>query len=57
MGGQAVMAKRLIQNLRSEGLEVSFLPVDPDFPKPLKFAQNKIPANDSLRNFLLGVTG
>ncbi len=29
MGGQAVMAEQLIQDLRGDGVHVDFLPVDP----------------------------
>ncbi|HEX8098444.1 MAG TPA: glycosyltransferase family 4 protein [Pyrinomonadaceae bacterium] len=40
LGGQAVHAARLLENLRAEaGLEVSFLPVNPPFPGPLKKVQ------------------
>jgi glycosyltransferase involved in cell wall biosynthesis len=39
MGGQSVMATRLIQDLQSEGLHVDFLPVDPELPTPLRFTR------------------
>ncbi len=36
MGGQAVMAEQLIQDLRGDGVNVDFLPVDPLLPRPLR---------------------
>lgn len=40
LGGQAVQAKRLIERLREEpSLDVSFLPINPPFPKALKKVQ------------------
>ncbi|HYG80837.1 MAG TPA: glycosyltransferase, partial [Pyrinomonadaceae bacterium] len=41
LGGQAVHAARLLERLREEpSLEVSFLPINPPLPGPLKKVQN-----------------
>jgi len=40
MGGQAVMAKQLLDDLRSSNFDVDFLPINPKPPGPLAFAEN-----------------
>lgn len=39
MGGQAVMAKQLLDDLRSSNFDVEFLPINPKPPGPLAFAE------------------
>lgn len=40
MGGQAVMAERLLRGLRDTGVQADFLPINPLPPGPLRFAEN-----------------
>lgn len=40
MGGQAVMADRLVRAMREDGVEIDFLPINPVLPKGLRFAQH-----------------
>lgn len=40
MGGQAVMAKQLLDDLRSSNFNVDFLPINPKPPGPLAYAEN-----------------
>src|SRR6266571_5436138 len=57
VGGQAVQAQRLCTRLvRSEELEVTFLPVNPRMVQPLRFLQRVKYVRTVLTSFIYGLS-
>jgi L-malate glycosyltransferase len=52
LGGQGVQACRLIEGLEAEGVRVTFIPINPRFPKPLAWVR-RLPLVRTLFNQLL----
>jgi L-malate glycosyltransferase len=52
LGGQGVQACRLIEGLEAEGVRVTFIPINPRFPKALSWVR-RVPVARTLLNQLL----
>ena len=52
LGGQAVQARRLIEGLEAEGVRVTFIPINPRFPRALSWVR-RLPIARTLVNQVL----
>ena len=52
LGGQGVQACRLIEGLDGEGLRVTFIPINPRFPKALAWVR-RLPVVRTILNQLM----
>src|SRR5262249_56201134 len=52
LGGQSIQARRLQEGLESEGVRVTFIPINPRFPKALAWVR-RLPAVRTILNQLL----
>jgi glycosyltransferase involved in cell wall biosynthesis len=56
LGGQGVQARALVEALRSDGHAVSFLPINPSFPRPLS-AVRRLPVVRTMLNQAIYLPG
>jgi glycosyltransferase involved in cell wall biosynthesis len=56
MGGQAVMAQRLVEDLRQSRMRVNFLPIDPRPPWPLCYLDNVKYIRTLVRSIFYGMS-